>query len=67
MLCNCLKCQKNTEGINPRVSKMIVSKCEICGNKKSRFGKKQEASGVLSNLCLKAPVGKIPLLGNILF
>ena len=67
MLSNCLKCQKNTESINPKVSKMIVSKCEICSSKKSRFGKKQEASGVLSNLCLKAPVGKIPLLGNISF
>ena len=46
MLSNCLKCQKNTESINPKVSKMIVSKCEICSSKKSRFGKKQEASGV---------------------
>ena len=39
----CLKCRKNTENINPRVSKtsngrtMELSKCAICGNKKSRF------------------------------
>ena len=45
MLSNCLKCQK-IQSINPKVSKMIVSKCEICSSKKSRFGKKQEASGV---------------------
>ena len=42
----CLKCKKNTENINPRVSKtsngkiMLLSKCAICGNKKSRFIKK---------------------------
>ena len=32
----CLKCRKNTESINPRVSKtngktIILSKCAICG------------------------------------
>ena len=41
--------QKNTESINPRVSTtssgrtMILSKCAICGSKKSKFIKKQEA------------------------
>ena len=51
----CLKCKKNTENINPRVSKtsngktMLLSKCAICGSKKSRFIKKQEASGILNN------------------
>ena len=55
----CLKCRKNTESINPRLSKtnngktMILSKCAICGSKKLRFIKKQEASGILSNLVLK--------------
>ena len=69
----CLKCRKNTESINLRVSKtnngktMILSKCAICGSKKSRFIKKQEASGILSNLGLKTPLNKIPLLGDILF
>ena len=66
-------CRKNTESINSRVSKtnngktMILSKCAICGSKKSRFIKKQEASGILSNLSLKTPLNKIPLLGDILF
>ena len=41
MLSYCLKCKKNTESINPRVSAtsngrtMILSKCAICGSKKS--------------------------------
>ena len=48
MLSYFLKCKKNTESINPRVSKtsncktMILSKCAICSNKKSKFIKKQE-------------------------
>ena len=46
---------------------MILSKCAICGCKKSRFIKKQEASGVLSNLSLKTPLNKIPLLDDMLF
>ena len=36
-------------------------------SKKSRFHKKQEASGILSNLGLKTSLNKIPLLGDILF
>ena len=69
----CLKCRKNTENINPRVSKtsdvktMILSNCAICGSKKSRFIKKQEASAILSYLSLKKPLSKVPLLGDILF
>ena len=68
----CLKCRKNTESINPRVSRtnngktMILSKCAICRSKKSRFIKKQEASGILSYLGIKTPLNKIPLLGDIL-
>ena len=69
----CLKCTKNTESVNPRISEanngktMILSKCAICGAKKSRFIKKQEAKGVLSSLGLKTPLCKVPLLGDILF
>ena len=69
----CLKCRKNTESINPRVSKtnngktMILSKCAICVSKKSTFIKKQEAIGILSNLGPKTSLNKIPLLCNILF
>ena len=50
----CLKCRKNTESINPRVSKtsngktMVLSKCVIV--KKSKFIKKQEAKGILTSL-----------------
>ena len=56
ILSYCLKCRKNTESINPRVLKtrngktIILSKCAICGSKKSKFIKKQEASGVLSSV-----------------
>ena len=67
-----LKCKKNTENINPRLSKtnngkMLLPKCDTCASKKSRFIKKQEASGILSSLGLKTPLNKIPLFGDILF
>ena len=41
--------QKNTENINPRLLRtknyktIIISKCGICGSKKSKFIKKQKA------------------------
>ena len=35
--------------------------------KKSRFVKEQEAKGLLSNLGIRTPLSKIPILGNILF
>ena len=35
--------------------------------KNQDFIKKQEASGILSNLGLKTSLNKIPLLGDILF
>ena len=69
----CLKCKKYTKNINPQVSStsndkmMILSKCAICGSKKSRFIKKQEAKGLLSKLGIKTPLSKIPLPGDILF
>ena len=69
----CLKCRKDTENINPRVSNtsngktMILSKCAICGSKKSRFIKNQEAKGLLSNLGLKTPLSSVPVLGDVLF
>ena len=73
MLSYRLKCKKNTKNINPRISKtgnnktMLLSKCAICGSKKSRFIKEQKASGLLSSLGIKTPLSKIPVLGNILF
>ena len=69
----CLKCRKDAENINPRVSKtsnnktMILSKCAIRGSKKSRFIKNQEAKGLLSNLGNRTPLNKVPILGDILF
>ena len=46
---------------------MILSKGAICGSKKSKFIKKQEAKGLLSSLSIRAPLSKIPLLGDIFF
>ena len=45
---------------------IMRSKCTECGFKKSRFVKEQEAKGLLSDLGIKTPLSKIPLL-NILF
>ena len=44
----------------------LSSKCSVCGSKKSGFMKEQEPEGLLSNLGIKIPLNKIPLL-NILF
>ena len=63
----CLKCRKNTENINPRISKtsngkaMMLSSCARWGSKKSRFIKNKEAKGLLSNLGLKTPLSKAPI------
>ena len=46
---------------------MILSKCAICGSKKSIFIKNQEAKELLSILGLKTPLSKVPILGDILF
>ena len=46
---------------------MILSKCAICGSKKSKFIKKQDAKGILSSLGIKTPLSKTTLLGDILF
>ena len=69
----CLKCRKDTENIDPKISStsngkaMILSKCAICGSKKSRFIKNQEAKGLLSNIGIRTPLNKVPILGDILF
>ena len=69
----CLKCKKYTKNINPQVSStsngklMIISKCAICGSRKSKFIKKQDAKGLLSKLGIKTPFSKLPILGDILF
>ena len=45
---------------------VLSSKCAVCGNKKSRFIKEQEAKGLLSSLGIRTPLNKIPFL-NVLF
>ena len=67
------KCRKDTENINPKISnktngrKTILSKCAIYSTKKSRFIKNQEAKGLLSNVGVRTPLSKVPILGDILF
>ena len=69
----CLKGRKDTENINSRVSNnsngrtVLLSKCEKCRNKKSRFIKNQEAKGPFSNLGIRTLLSKVPILGDILF
>ena len=73
MLSYCLKCNKNTENVNPRVfatsngRTMILPKCAICGSKNSKFIKKQEPKGLLSSFFIRTPLSKIPSLGDVLF
>ena len=69
---SCLKCKKDTSNIDPKMVKtknnrlLMQSKCSVCGNNDSRFVKEQDAKGLLSNLGIKTPLSKIPLL-NVLF
>ena len=68
----CVKFRRDTENIDPKIfrtknNRLIKqSKCPACGIKKSRFIKKQEAKGLLSNLANKTPLSKISLL-KVLF
>ena len=68
----CLKCKTNTENIDSKMFRtknnrlIMQSKCSVFKNKKSRFVKEQDAKGLLSNLGIKTPLSKIPLL-NVLF
>ena len=68
----CVKCRKDTRNIDPKMVRtknnrlIMQSKCPVCGIKKSRFVKEQEPKGLLSQLGIKTPLSKIPLL-NVLF
>ena len=68
----CAKCRKDTRNIDPKMVRtknnrlIMQSKCPVCGIKKSRFVKEQEPKGLLSQLGIKTPLSKIPLL-NVLF
>ena len=76
MLTYCLVCKKNTENKDAKVIKtkngkvMLLLECAVCGNKKSRFVKEQEASGILSIrtwVGIRTPLSKIPVLDNTFF
>ena len=45
---------------------MLLPKWQVCDSKKSKFIKKQEASGLLSSVGIRTPLRKIPLLDPIL-
>ena len=68
----CLVCRDYTKTNNPKIVRnkqnmlMIQSNCANCGNKKFKFIKEQQTMGILSNLGIKTPLSKVPLL-NILF
>ena len=72
MLTYCVKYKTDTENIDPKMARarnnrlIMQSKCPVCGIKKSRFVKEQEAKALLSNLGIKTLLSKIPLL-NVLF
>ena len=63
----CLKCRKETKDLNSKgfITKnkkyIVKSICDICGNKKSKFISKNQASGFLSDL-----FSKIPILNKII-
>ena len=69
----CVKSRKDAEKINPKISKasngrtMVLSNFAICGSKKSIFIINQEAKGLLSDLGIRIPLIKVPILGDILF
>ena len=52
----CVKCKKDTENIDPKI---VITK-------NNRLIMQTEAKGLLSNLGIKTPLSKIPLL-NVLF
>ena len=64
----CLACRKYTENINPKIVTnrqnrlMIQSNGAVCNSKKSRFIKEQKAMGIFSNLGIKTPLSRVPLL-----
>ena len=66
----CVKCRKDTENIDPKIVRkknrlVMQSICSVCEIKKSRFLKEQEVKGLLSNLGVKTPLSKMPLLNTL--
>ena len=68
----CIVDKRKTGNLDPGIVQtkngryMLKSKCPVCGKTKTRFIKKQEASGLLSMLGIKTPLSKVPGL-NLLF
>ena len=61
----CGSCKKNTANKNfsARTKQnrlMLVSNCAICGKKKLRLIKNQEASRLLNKLGIRTPLSNIP-------
>ena len=46
---------------------MLLSSCAVWNSKQSRFIKEQKASELLNSLEIKTPLGKILLVGFLLF
>ena len=67
-----VKCRKDTGNIDQKIVRtknnrlIMQAKCAVWGIKKSRFVKEQEAKVLLSNLGIKKPMSKIPLLKHLL-
>ena len=68
----CVNCKKDIENIDPKIFKtknnrlIMQPKCSVCKSKKSQFVKEQDAKSLLSNLGIKTPLSKIPLLNVLL-
>ena len=72
MLTYCLTCRKNTNNEDVKMIKtkngriILSSKFAICDGEKSRYITDQEAKRLLSNLGIKTPLSKSPLLNILL-
>ena len=62
----CLKCRKNTDSKQKIGKPILLSKCALCGSKKSRFFNQQEASGLLSHYGVRTSSVQISLVGPFL-
>ena len=68
----CVSCKKNTANKNSGARRtkqnrlMLISNCVVCGKKKSRLIKNQEASRILSKVGIRTLLSNFPLIGDIL-
>ena len=65
-----LKCRRNTENINPKVSKTSNGRTMYYQNVQYAVVKNQDLLKIkklLTNLGVRAPLSKEPILGDILF